>query len=70
MCVKVVLYSTNCPNCKMLEMRLKKKNISYEKNGDIELMKEKGFLAAPMLEVDETAMTFKEAIKWIEEYGI
>ena len=64
---KVILYSTHCPRCRVLEMKLKQKNIDFEVNTDIELMKSKGFQEAPQLEVAETIYNFKEAVEWIGE---
>ncbi len=71
--MRVILYSTHCPKCCILEKKLKEKNISYEEINDIEVMKEKGYLAVPVLEVDGTSMDFKMANEWInlqEEKGI
>ena len=64
---QVILWSTPCPRCKVLEVKLKQKNIVYEENNDVDQMKAKGFLEAPKLEVDGTVMDFKEAVKWIGE---
>ena len=61
----VVLYSTHCPKCNVLEKKLKQKNISYEEVNDIEIMKEKGYLSVPVLEIDSVNMDFKEASDWI-----
>lgn len=63
--MKVVLFSTKCPKCNVLEKKLKKKNISYEEVNDIEIMKEKGYLSVPVLEIDGTAMDFNTASDWI-----
>lgn len=62
----VVLYSTHCPKCSVLEKKLKQKNISYEEVNDIEIMKEKGYLSVPVLEVDGTIMDFKTAFNYVE----
>jgi hypothetical protein len=51
----------------VLESKLKQKNINYEENTDVELMKNKGFFEAPKLEVGSVVMDFKEAVKWIGE---
>lgn len=61
----VILYSTHCPKCSVLEKKLKQKNISYEEIIDIKIMKEKGYLSVPILEVDGVSMDFKTAINWI-----
>jgi glutaredoxin len=64
---KVILYQHGCPKCKVLKMKLDKKNIQYENISDVELMKAKGFQEAPKLEVDGVVMNFAEAVKWIGE---
>lgn len=62
----VILYSTHCPKCNVLEKKLKQKNVSYEEVNDIEEMKEKGYLSVPVLEVDGTSMDFKTAFNYVE----
>lgn len=61
----VVLYSTHCPRCNVLEKKLKQKNISYKEVTDVEIMKEKGYLSVPVLEVGGVSMDFKTASDWI-----
>lgn len=34
---------------------------------DVDLMVEKGFRRAPVLEVDGKALSFKEALVWLED---
>lgn len=63
--MQVVLYSTHCPRCCVLEKKLKQKNISYEEVDDVEIMKEKGYLSVPVLEVNGKSMDFKAANNWI-----
>ena len=63
--MKVVLFSTHCPKCNVLEKKLKVKNIEYEEINDVEIMKEKGYLTVPVLEVDGISMDFKVASDWI-----
>ena len=60
--MSVVLFSTHCPRCNVLEKKLQQKNISYEEVNDVEIMKEKGYLSVPVLEVDGKSMDFKEAV--------
>ncbi len=64
--MKVTLFSTHCPKCCVLEKKLKQKNISYEEVNDIEIMKEKGYLTVPVLEVDGISMNFKEAFNYVD----
>ena len=63
--LSVVLYSTNCPKCKVLSAKLQQKNINYEENNDVELMTQKGFITVPKLEIDGVVYDFKEAVEWI-----
>ena len=63
--MKVVLYSTYCPKCIVLQKKLISKNINFEEVNDVDAMLEKGFMAAPMLEVDDEVMDFKAANDWI-----
>jgi len=65
--LEIVLYSTHCPKCRVLESKLKQKGINYEENNDVELMQEKGFVTVPKLEVDGVVYDFKEAVEWIGE---
>ncbi len=61
----VVLYTTHCPRCKVLEKKLKEKNINYKTEENAELMIQKGFSSIPMLETDDAILEFVEAIRWI-----
>ena len=63
--MKVVLYTIDCDHCLALEKKLKEKNIDYEECRDIEVMQEKGFTEAPMLEVDGVCLRFVDAMKWV-----
>lgn len=61
----MILYSTHCPQCILLEKKIKEKEIDYEEVNDIKLMEEKGFMSAPILEVDGVVMRFKDALNYI-----
>ena len=65
--MNIVLHSTHCPKCKVLETKLKQKNIDFEENNNVELMVQKGFTTAPVLEVGDIVYGFKEAVEWIKE---
>lgn len=62
----VILYSTGCPKCRILETKLSEKNIEYKKNTDIEEMKKLGFVSAPILVVDDKTLNYGDAIRWIK----
>ena len=64
----ITFYHTDgCPKCKILEKALLDKNIEFESIKDENVMIEKGFTSAPMLEVDGKALTFPQALKYINE---
>ena len=65
--MQIVLYTTHCPKCMVLEKKLKAKNIEYTENTDTDLMISKGFQTTPMLEIDGNIMDFKAANTWINE---
>lgn len=66
--MNIKLYSTHCPKCIVLEKKLRQKGISFEEINDIDVMEAKGFMQAPMLEVDGIVMDFKQANDWINEH--
>lgn len=64
----ITLYSTGCPQCEALEKKLDSAHIQYVVDEDVATMLAKGFQSAPMLEVDGKAMTFVEAVRWVNNY--
>lgn len=63
----VKLYTTHCPQCKVLETKLERAGIEYTQNDDISLMTELGFKSVPVLEVNGEYLNFSQAIKWVNE---
>lgn len=63
----ITLYTIDCPNCLILEKKLKSKNIEFLKVSDKETLIAKGFgdSSFPILEVDGVEMSYKTAISWI-----
>ena len=66
--MKVVLYTTHCPRCNVLEQKLKAKTIEYEEITDVDLIEEKGFKQVPVLVVDDEVMDFVTANSWINNH--
>ena len=64
---KIILYSTNCPKCKVLIQKLNEKNIPYIICDDIDIMLIKGLTSVPVIEKDGKLMGFKEAMKWAND---
>ena len=64
----IVLYTTHCPQCIVLEKKLKAKNIQYTEVTDIDIMQSKNITFAPALEVDGEVLNFVKANKYINSY--
>ena len=64
----VILYSTGCTRCKVLERKLHEKGIEFDEFNDSEKMMEMGLQSVPVLSVDGSLMDFVEANSWINNY--
>lgn len=65
----ITMYSTGCPRCKILEEKLRDKNIDFSIVSDEEIMKKKGIDMIPVLELENGQMlSFGQAVKWINIY--
>ena len=62
---KVILYTTGCPKCNVLEAKLDSAGVAYTKETDVSQLIKKGFVAAPVLEVDGEMMDFEHAVEWV-----
>lgn len=65
--MEIILYSTNCPKCKILEKKLTEKNIKFTKNNNVIDMTELGIDQVPVLSIDGKLLSFVEVNKWINE---
>ena len=65
--MNVILYSTNCPKCQVLEKKLDSAGIEYNIDNNVDKMLEMGISNVPVLDVDGDMLTFKQAIDWINE---
>ena len=65
------LYTINCPKCIVLEKKLDKAGIEYNKITDrekiIEISNRCGLRSAPILEEDGKFMKFEDAVEFIKE---
>lgn len=66
---EIILYSTDCPNCKMLKLLLEKHGVAFIENKSVDEMIALGFDKVPVLKVDNKYMNYNEAKKWIENIG-
>ena len=65
--MNIILYTVDCPKCKVLEKKLNNANISFEVCKDTKLMAERNISKLQMLEVDGEMLTFKEAVDMINK---
>lgn len=63
----IIFYSTHCPKCKVIEVKMKQKYIDYTEVNDVDKMLELGIKSAPYLEVNGELLDFSAALKWINE---
>lgn len=63
--MEIILYTTHCPQCKLLEKTLKDKNIEYKEETNVDTMLSLGIQAVPILQVDDKKMNLKEALTWV-----
>ena len=61
----IILYSNNCPRCKILKKKLNDNKINYEIIDDVDTMIDKGLSTVPVLEINGRMLDFKEAVEWV-----
>ena len=66
----IILFSTNCPKCRVLEQKLNQKNIDFIISDNIDEIIEKGFMSAPILKIDDEYLEFGNAVKWVNNQEI
>lgn len=64
--MKVVMYSTHCPKCKVLAMKLAQKGIEFEEIDNLDEMRRIGLKSAPALRIEGNILGFNEAIEWLK----
>ena len=64
--MQIILYTTHCPQCKGVEMLLKKKNIEYTECSDLEEMRKLSIKQVPVLSVDGKLFHGKEIHDWLK----
>lgn len=63
----IVVYSTDCPRCVVLEHKLAEKNIRYRKVDDVNEMISLGIMEVPVLSIDGERMSFADAVRWVND---
>lgn len=68
--MEVILYSTHCPRCTVLEAKLKASNIKYVEVNDVDKMTALGICSVPVLSVDNKLFNFTESLSWIKQQEV
>ena len=63
--MKLILYSTNCPKCRVLKKKLSDKGLSFEENLFVDEMEKLGITEVPVLSIDGELLDFKTAVDWV-----
>lgn len=62
---KIYFYTIDCPACNVLEQKLIRKGVEFEKVNDLDILREKELEVFPVLEVENKMLSYSEAIKWV-----
>ena len=65
--MKVKLYTTHCPKCKILEERLNEKKVKYEVIDNIEEHQKMNFKSVPNLEIDGKIYNYLDSIRYLNK---
>jgi len=63
--VQIVVYSNDCPRCRVLKKKLLDKELPFMEVSDEEEMMSLGIQTVPVMSVDGRLLEFKEANEWI-----
>ena len=67
----IILYTTHCPQCMVLEKKLQQKNISYTICEDVTEMRKLNLLSAPALSINGAKpMNFKDSVTWVNSLEV
>lgn len=63
----IILYSTNCPKCKILKEKLNDKHITYTIHDSVQEMLDLGITNVPVLSIDGNLLDFSAAVRWVKQ---
>ena len=67
----LTLYSTGCPQCKVLKAKLEAANVDFVEVTDLSVLAAKQIMYVPTIEDEEGRLIgFSEAIKLLKEGGL
>ena len=65
---QVILYTMEtCHRCKAVKQILDINNVDYEEVFDINIMRDKNFIEAPMMEIDDKTLDYMNIMAWLKE---
>lgn len=67
---KLILYTTHCPKCKILEKKLNEKHIPYLEVTNEEFMINMGINKVPVLSVNDTMLGYSDAVKYVNNLEV
>lgn len=67
---KLILYSNNCPKCKILKEKLDESSIDYEISNDFSNLIDNGFKTLPILKTNKGFLKFLPSINYIKEISV
>ena len=65
----MILFSNDCPKCKVLKTLLNRKELDYIVNSDFQELNERGIMSLPVLKIDDSYLDFNQAVKYIQSLG-
>jgi len=65
--MEVILFTTHCPRCRVLTLKLEEKKIKCTECTDVDEMIKLGITSTPYLMVGGKLYDFSQAIAWIKE---
>ncbi len=68
--MELILYTTHCPKCSVLEKKLAKKGLNYTEFTSIPEMIALGISSVPVLSVDGELLPFEKANQWINSVEV
>lgn len=68
--MNIILYTTHCPKCSVLEKKLAKKNIEYTEFTSVQDMLNMGINTVPVLSVNGELLPFEKANQWINSVEV
>lgn len=63
--IMIILYTTGCPKCAVLEKKLEQKGVVFEKITDVSEIRAAGVTSVPTLFADGSKMSFLDAVRYV-----